>query len=214
VDLAAATSQRLVMEDVALVDHEAARRQEESLTLPHARRVAPAEPILRPHAGDALANGGRLEGVLRRLRRDTTPLRPSPPGDRRSGDASRRQRSYLCHAQTVPCVVVHATRLPFDPGSTIRRLRCSPMSVLRGGALEPRASRGRGENGRLKPALIPKRHFRLDAPRVFLSQAGPRIDLWVFQAGHQSFHGCGLSAKRRRRPVGSPSAELRMRLVS
>jgi len=50
-----------------------------------------------------------------------------------------------------------------------------------------RSLAGHGENGWLKHTLIPKRHFRHDAPRVFLSQAGPRIDLWVFQAGHQSF---------------------------
>jgi hypothetical protein len=77
-----------------------------------------------------------------------------------------------------------------------------------------RSLAGRSENGRLKHALISEHHFRRDARRVFLSQAGPRFDLYAFQAKHHSLVVASFSPERRRRPVGSPSAELRMRLVS
>ena len=59
---------------------------------------------------------------------DPGPLRASVQLRRPKLDANAK--AVLWHVQLAPHDVFHATRLPFDPGS-------SRIDVLRGGALEP-----------------------------------------------------------------------------
>jgi hypothetical protein len=91
----------------------------------------------------------------------------APPSIARDGRSTQEQD---------PNHVFQATRLPFDPGSPTRRptwrgfgARCLVRSQ---------------EIGRLKHTLIHQRYFQHRAPRVFLSQAGPRFDLGLLQAEH------------------------------
>jgi hypothetical protein len=76
--------------------------------------------------------------------------------------------------------VFYATRQPFDPGSPSM---FALDDVLRGGALEPEP-RASWIIRRLKLTLIPSAIIQADAQRVFLSQAGPRFELDLLQAGH------------------------------
>jgi hypothetical protein len=57
-------------------------------------------------------------------------------------------------------------------------------AVLRGGALEPEPRAQSEKNRMLKHTLIHQRYLKRQAPRAFLSQAGPRFDLDFLQAGH------------------------------
>jgi hypothetical protein len=61
---------------------------------------------------------------------------------------------------------------------------CRLIAVLRGGALEPEPRTLSGKKRRLTHTLIYQRYFKRQAPRVFLSQAGPRFDLELVQAEH------------------------------
>ena len=81
------------------------------------------------------------------------------------------------------CFPSHSPTL--RPWIVTRRLRTSAaVAVLRGGALEPEPRTFDPKISKLKHTLIYQRHFQRRAPRVFLSQAGPRFDLGLFQAEH------------------------------
>src|SRR5437764_1919134 len=116
-------------------------------------------------------------------------LRPSPTtGDRRSSEIRTRFSKPLAYPSTLD-------RLPAPYVEGL----WSPM---------PRTLLG---NLRQKHTLIHQRDFQRRAPRVFLSQAGPRFDLGLLQAEHHLWFRRLVDRlqKRRRRPVGSPSAGLR-----
>ena len=73
---------------------------------------------------------------------EAAPLRPSPGREidaagERLGDGHGR---VLCLVGLSPNDVFHASRLPFVPGSSIAGCAHRAIAVLRGGALEPRAS--------------------------------------------------------------------------
>ena len=114
---------------------------------------------------------------------------PSIPHRREIDAAGERQPSasvvVLCHVRPKPNDVFYATRLPFDPGSpTAGCAHAAVVAVLRGGALEPEPRALFWEIRMLKQTLIASVNFQREAPRVFLSQAGPRFDLELVQAGH------------------------------
>jgi len=81
------------------------------------------------------------------------------------------KRCFPCHSPTLRPWIA-----PF-------RLRGRRRNVLRGGALEPEPGAAL-EICRRKQTLIAERFCSARTPRVFLSQAGPRFDLVLFQAEH------------------------------
>jgi hypothetical protein len=98
--------------------------------------------------------------------------------------AALRAGHLLCPTRSLPSDVVHATRLPFDPGSR-------PAGCAQPGQTRPtwrsfgaRSSYARAEIRKLKHTLITSAYFQHRALRVFLSQAGPRFDLELVQAEH------------------------------
>jgi hypothetical protein len=92
---------------------------------------------------------------------------------------------------------------PLAYPSTLDRL----LGVLRGGALEPDASYAPGKS-QAKAHAYSLAQFQRRAPRVFLSQAGPRFDLGLLQAEHHLWFRWWSIASRNDEgdPVGSPSA--------
>jgi hypothetical protein len=136
-------------------------------------------------------------------------------GDRRSGRLPRRRAVIASHVlvRLTPNDVVYATRLPFDPGSfgdgcACRDRRASYVE----GLWSPSLAIGR-LNCTLKLTLYSVCNSNA-LRRVFLSQAGPRFGLEPVQAGHHlSSVTQFLSPKRRRRPLGSPSLGVCVRLV-
>jgi hypothetical protein len=132
------------------------------------------------------------------------------PIDRRSvhrpGAGDRRCGDLRCHARLMPSAVFHATRLPFDPGSPAAGCAAGERPSYVEELWSP--SLGRlAENRRQKLTLLRERDFQRDAPRVFLSQAGPRFRSSVSSSWASPFCSvcCFSPSKRRRRPVGSPS---------
>jgi hypothetical protein len=115
------------------------------------------------------------------------PLRPSPNTGRSTQQASATRRAWsrplsrpLEAGRCFPC---HSPTLrPWITDHSLRTLRSA--DVLRGGALEPEPRMHLLEKRRLKQTLIASVPFRRAAPRVFLSQAGPRFDLELVQAEH------------------------------
>jgi hypothetical protein len=91
---------------------------------------------------------------------------------------------FLCLARQPPSDVVHATRLPFDPGSSAAGCASPVTAVLRGGALEPEPRAPFCEKRMQKQTRFRSAIYQRDAQRVFLSQAGPRFDLALLQAEH------------------------------
>ena len=83
----------------------------------------------------------------------------------------------VCHAGASPGDVFHASRLPFDPGSPTTR-GTTPRRLLSyvEGLWSPRLEHVCRKNCRQKPIYFHASIFRPSAPRVFLSQAGPRFD--------------------------------------
>ena len=91
---------------------------------------------------------------------------------------------------------------PLAYPSTLDRL----SGVLRGGALEPEP-RTLAEKSQAKAHAYSPAQFPRHAPRVFLSQAGPRFDLELVQAEHHLWFRRWLIASENDEgdPVGSPS---------
>lgn len=99
------------------------------------------------------------------------PLRAVDAAAMPSSDVSQRRSC---------CDVVQATRQPFDPGSPASGCASERSTSYVEGLWSP--SRGHStENGRQKHTLNAERTFQRGAPRVFLSQAGPRSDLELFE---------------------------------
>jgi hypothetical protein len=99
--------------------------------------------------------------------------------------AVRRSRnvSYVCLARLMPNDVVHATRLPFNPGSSLPACPPATTSSYVEELWSPHP-RDRREIRRRKQTSIRQRNFLRERRGVFLSQAGPRFDLVLLQAGH------------------------------
>jgi hypothetical protein len=114
-------------------------------------------------------------------RDEALPLRPSP--GRRSTQKqpfvrlATRRRSARCRAS-----YVHATRLPFDPGSPAELRALAASGVLRGGALEPEPRRG-VTKWQAKANANCLTQFLILCRGIFLPQAGPRFDLVLLKLG-------------------------------
>ena len=198
---AATTAARLLCRALSYPAHEFQQiRDKDRTSIPTFRAWCPA-------VGRSRSAGRRRRGVpsveqtgspLRPARRRSTQQRLFSPRTCVSFDDRTAERCCPCHSPTL------------RPWIADRRLRTSAAAgVLRGGALEPRASCLRVKNGRLKRKCILRAQFFARAPRVFLSQAGPRIDLVLLKLGITSLWLVGRRLpKRRRRPVGSPSSGL------
>ena len=120
------------------------------------------------------APGQGLEPRLPRSERGVLPVRRS------------RNASADVSLGLEPNDVVHATRLPFDPGSP--PTACPP--VLRRPTWRSFGARilaVHEEIGRLKQTLISPAQFHAERRGVFLSQAGPRFRFSASQAEHHSF---------------------------
>jgi hypothetical protein len=104
-------------------------------------------------------------------------------------------KSCVCLARRKPTDVFQATRLPFNPGSPTAgcaRAACRRPTWRSFGA---RASSVGGKSQDKADASF-QRSFQRRAPRVFLSQAGPRFDLELLQAGHHLwFRHCTIAFK-------------------
>jgi hypothetical protein len=127
--------------------------------------------------------------------------RASPSSSSRrelDAQACSRYLSRAAHAHDV----FHATRLPFDPGSpaAVARLAVRRRPAWR--SFGARASCALREIRKLKPTHDFQRLSQAEAQRVFLSQAGPRFDLVLLQAGH---HLLIRSRFRLRNDEGDPS---------
>jgi hypothetical protein len=72
---------------------------------------------------------------------------------------------------------------PLAHPSTLDRRFIQQKVVLRGGALEPDSCSPTG-NAQAKADAYSPLDFQHTAQRIFLSQAGPRFDLELFQAEH------------------------------
>jgi hypothetical protein len=98
--------------------------------------------------------------------------------------------------------VVHATRLPFDPGSS-----SGTVDVLRGGALEPDPRTPAG-NWQAKAHANCLRLFPARSAEIFLSQAGPQLDLESFTLSITLGSDVGPDRLQYEKgdPVGSPSS--------
>jgi len=89
---------------------------------------------------------------------------------------------------------------------------CAAVAVLRGGVLEPEPHT-RAENGRLKPTQIPSVHFPADDAEGLSLSGGASISTYrLFKLSITL--GSDVGGPRKRRPVGSPSVRLVMRLGS
>jgi hypothetical protein len=79
------------------------------------------------------------------------------------------------------------------------------VAVLRGGALEPEPRVVRGKE-QAKANAYCRRLFQRGAPRVFLSQAGPRFGLEPVQAEHHLwFRRCSIAFEQQKGdPLGRP----------
>ena len=82
-----------------------------------------------------------------------------------------------------PSDVVQATRLPFDPGSSIAEMRYPDDRRPTWRSFGARVSRTGPKMGRQKLWLNTGVHFFLRAGGVFLPQAGPRFDLVLLKLG-------------------------------
>ena len=124
-------------------------------------------------------------------------------------DSNQRPRTADCallmsRPARKPNDVVYATRLPFDPGSpspAARRLTTSYVEEL----WSP-YPRDQHAISRQKQTIIRRVHFLRATPRVFLSQAGPRFDLDLVQAGHHLLVCCrrGALTNKKATPLGRP----------
>ena len=164
--------------------------------------------------------GGRAEG---RRRSRTQGLRP-PPARRRAvterpeGPASQSaagrnrtptQRRELSRASRFSKPLACPSTLDRRP-PVARTVRSSSfVEGLWSPSLGRFGEKSAGKSTRLVASAISSR----DAPRVFLSQAGPRFVLELLQVErHLSRSLLRSPPKRRRRPVGSPSRRLDARL--
>jgi hypothetical protein len=104
--------------------------------------------------------------------------------------------------------VFYATRLPFDPGSPSAGCAQPERSTSYVEELWSPILTLRGEIGRQKHTLIASVYFRRVALRVFLSQAGPQLDLEFFKLSitFGSDVALGRLQYEKGDPVGSPSS--------
>jgi hypothetical protein len=102
---------------------------------------------------------------------------------------------------------------PLAYPSTLDRRSVQQNVVLRGGALEPDPCSPTG-NSQAKADAYSPMDFQHTAAEIFLSQAGPRFDLKLFQAEHHLLFDVvwpPLPTKKATR-FGSPSSGLLLRL--
>jgi hypothetical protein len=104
----------------------------------------------------------------------------------------------------MPSDVVHATRLPFDPGSRAADRATGEHTSYVEGRWSP--SRGVGEEIRRRKQTLTRAWHSSATPRVFLSQAGPRFDLGLLKLSITLSVPTrdGRLPVRKRRPVGRP----------
>jgi hypothetical protein len=172
-----------------------ARLESNQRPLPYQRSALPPELPARK------APGQGLEPQLPRSERGVLPLRrsrkvqpttrhgPAPPstslmGDRRSSETrSAGAKVRLCHVRPKPTMFSKPLAYP----STLDRrprLRESGRSSSYVEELWSPSLVRFPKKSTLKHTLIHQRYFKRRAPRVFLSQAGPRFDLELVQAEH------------------------------
>ena len=129
---------------------------------------------------------------------------PSPP----PSPLARSARS-CCRSD-----VFHATRQPFDPGSRRHGCAAGDGTSYVEGLWSPSLTRTL-KMCRRKQTLIAERHCSACAPRVFLSQAGPRFDLVLLQAEHHlSISTVPAALERKGRPAWVALVWLDLRLES
>jgi hypothetical protein len=117
------------------------------------------------------------------------------------------------HVRPLPNDLVQATRLPFDPGSCAADCATGEHTSY----VEERWSPSHGVDRKIrtrKQTLTGVRHSSA-TPRVFLSQAGPRVDLALLQAEHHLV--CTDEGRShpgtKKATLGSPSSGFALRLV-
>ena len=162
------------------------------------RRCGRQESNLRRPAFQA----GALPAELRPRASGASPSIHLPSrGDRRSGAWA----SVLCRVRPVDGAVFHATRSPFDPGSSTSG--CASASgrrpTWRGSGARPsvRSGKLRGKYKFISPCI-----FSRERAEPFSRERGLDSISCFFKAGHHLFLGGHRSPpKRRRRPIGSPS---------
>ena len=177
----------------------------------------PEQPALGPQA--ALFRD--LHAVQKSAPADSCTCEQGPIGQRASVHLLVARRSTQrrlpisgarCLVRPNPNDVVYATRLPFDPGSSDdgcanRSRRTSYVEGLWSPSLAI------ADELRAKAHAISRVPF-IAQWRVFLSQAGPRFGLELVQAEHHLSSSTSVSLpKRRRRPPGSPSLGVCVRLA-
>jgi len=148
-------------------------------------------------------------GVLPVRRSRIVALRPSPAqGDRRSANTSSARS-----AETERCCPCHSPTLrPWIAGRRLRVPRRGRPAWRSFGARALHAcSKSAGKSTRYSSSVF----FNATAREVFLSQAGPRFELDLFQAEHHpSLPIVFRLRKRRRRPAGSPSLGAAIQLLA
>jgi hypothetical protein len=119
-----------------------------------------------------------------RSERGVLPVRRSRTEVFRLSRPAVAERCFLCHSPTL------------RPWIADRRLcTCGLSSSYVEGFWSPSLV-SRRENRRLKQTLVFQRTFPAPSARVFLSQAGPRFDLELFQAEHHLwFRHCTIAFK-------------------
>src|SRR5262249_34060553 len=131
------------------------------------------------------------------------PLRPRPKkGRRRSRRLPPGQAALVvCLARPRPNDVFHATRLPFDPGSSITGCarRCDRRPSWRG--FGARGSRDFGKKNKLKRTLLLKRSFRRRHRATFSLRRGLDSVADPSQAAH---HLVSTPGTKKGDPLGRP----------
>jgi hypothetical protein len=104
--------------------------------------------------------------------------------------------------------VVHATRLPFDPGSSSADCAQPEWSTSYVEELWSPILTLRPEMGRRKHTLIACVYFPARSAEIFLSQAGPQLDLKCFTLSITLGSDVGPDRLQYEKgdPVGSPSS--------